>query len=84
MESYAVSDGFSSEDLYRMLPSVNDLLQMEVTQPLLRRRSRAVVVNAIRSTLDRLREEIAGGIHTPSTMKERLEAFPTILEDDLS
>ena len=83
MESYAVSDGFSSEDLYRMLPSVNDLLQMEVTQPLLRRRSRAVVVNAIRSTLERLREEIAGGIHTPSTMKERLEAFPTILEDDL-
>ena len=84
MDSNDRRNGFSSEDLYRMLPSVNDLIQVEDIRVLLHRRSHEAVVNAIRSILDGLREEIAAGIHTTSRLKQHLEALPISIADELS
>ena len=84
MDSYGRRNGFSSEDLYRMLPSVNDLIQAENIRVLLHRRSHEAVLKAIRSILDGLREEIAAGIHTTSSLKQHLEALPISIADELS
>ncbi|HWZ46321.1 MAG TPA: L-seryl-tRNA(Sec) selenium transferase [Candidatus Saccharimonadales bacterium] len=47
--------------LYRLLPSVDELLRRPEIEELLERESQPVVTEAIRATLAQLREKIAGG-----------------------
>ena len=56
------------EELYRKLPSVNELLLHEDVEPLIRRYSREVVVRAVRVVVGRLRDEIAAGKHSDETL----------------
>jgi L-seryl-tRNA(Ser) seleniumtransferase len=52
---------FSSADLYRLLPSVDEVLHDPACAPLLEREGQAALTEAIRAVLARLREEIAAG-----------------------
>jgi len=49
-------------DSRRRIPSVDSLLQSNEIEALLSERSRALVVRALRRTLDRMREELAAGV----------------------
>ncbi len=51
----------SKSDLYRLLPSVDDLLRAPELAPLLAREGPAALTEAIRSVLEQLREEISSG-----------------------
>ncbi len=51
----------SQSDLYRLLPSVDDLLHAPELAPLLTREGQPAVTEAIRTVLARLREEITAG-----------------------
>jgi L-seryl-tRNA(Ser) seleniumtransferase len=51
----------SKSDLYRLLPSVDDLLRAPELSPLLQREGQAALTDAIRGVLGALREEISSG-----------------------
>ena len=69
--------------LYRMLPSVNDLLLTEPLAQLGLSHGRARLVEAIRRVLDRTRHEIAQGLYTPATLTHRVQDLPARLSEDL-
>ncbi len=69
----------SLDNLYRMLPSVNDLLLTDEAQSLLPGFTRIAVVNAIRGALDRMREEILSGDHTAMTLQQRIADLPAAI-----
>ena len=58
------------QDLYRLLPGVNDLLLNPTCEALLKTYSRARVLNAVRSALASLRQEIAAGRHSVETLND--------------
>jgi L-seryl-tRNA(Ser) seleniumtransferase len=60
----------SKSDLYRMLPSVDELLQSAALTPLIAREGQPAVADATRAALSRLREEITAGRLTASAMME--------------
>src|SRR5215469_6510674 len=74
----------SSEDLYRILPSVNDLLRVDGIDLLLQSHKRTAVVNAVRRALDQARDEIARGLHTRATLSERVAGLPLSVAESLS
>lgn len=51
----------AKSDLYRLLPSVDDLLRQSEIAPLIEREGQPAVVEAIRMVMTRVREEIATG-----------------------
>ena len=51
----------AKSDLYRLLPSVDDLLRQSEIAPLIEREGQPAVVEAIRVVMTRVREEIATG-----------------------
>jgi len=51
----------SKSDLYRLLPSVDELLHSPELAPLLAREGQAALADAVRSVLTRLREQISAG-----------------------
>src|SRR5215471_12264007 len=51
----------AKSDLYRLLPSVDDLLRAPELAPLLAREGQAALTDAIRDVLGNLREEISSG-----------------------
>ena len=53
--------GTSQSDLYRLLPSVDDLLRHSEILPLIEREGQPAVVEAVRAALAQLRQEIAAG-----------------------
>ena len=57
-------------ELYRLLPSVHDLLLAPACQSLLVSHSRHRVLAAARATLDSLRNEIAAGRHTAGSLNQ--------------
>lgn len=63
------------DELYRKLPSVNDLvLTAEFHQPVATY-GRLRVVDAVRAILDNLRNEIAIGLHTNETLEQKLASM---------
>lgn len=83
MERSTRQAGTSLDDLYRILPSVSDLLLTDEARRSLQTSSRVAVVHAIRAALDRLREEILTGGHTAITLQERIAALPMTVSDAL-
>jgi len=56
------------QDLYRLLPSVNDVLMNSAFGTLLDSYPRERVLNAVRATLSSLRQEIAAGAHSAESL----------------
>ena len=67
----------SKSDLYRLLPSVDDLLRAPELTPLLEREGQAVLTAAIRDVLGKLREEISSGrLSSAETVQLALTGLP--------
>jgi L-seryl-tRNA(Ser) seleniumtransferase len=73
----------SSASLYRLLPSVNDLLLMGPVKTLTEQHSRRAVVRAARIVLDDLRAEISGGEHTRKSLLDGIVALPEAIAEQL-
>ena len=72
-----------TDALYRMLPSVNEvLLQTHVAQLESVDAHRDRFVQLVRRSLDRVRSEIAEGLHTSSSLEKRLAALPAHWAED--
>jgi L-seryl-tRNA(Ser) seleniumtransferase len=74
----------SAGDIYRELPSVNDLLLIEPMKPLLQSNPRVRVVRAVRAVLDEVREEIVGGTHSLESLRERIAGLPGAVQEMLN
>lgn len=70
-------------ELYRALPSVNEVLLRKPGQELLQTHSRHAVVEAIRSALDGVRREIASGMRESAVLSARIDALPQAIEEIL-
>ena len=78
----------STDELYRALPSVNELLLAEPVQLLLRWHARGRVVRACRAAVERIRQEIgreiAQGASSLESLRARIAALPLIIAEELS
>jgi L-seryl-tRNA(Ser) seleniumtransferase len=72
------------ESLYRLLPSLNDLLLTASFEPLLQSHSRSIVVGCARATLAQLRQEISDGQHTPTSLTARTASLADDIASDLA
>ncbi|PWT76145.1 MAG: L-seryl-tRNA(Sec) selenium transferase [Proteobacteria bacterium] len=66
----------SHDELFRLLPSVNEVLLRPEVQPVFESFSRHRAISAIREALGILRQEIAASQHTTATLNSRLVALP--------
>lgn len=73
----------SRNELYRGLPSVNEVLLSERVERLLASRARSAVVEAVRKALDGVRQAIASGSIAEGEIQERMEALPLKVEEIL-
>src|SRR5262249_54444984 len=74
----------SKSDLYRLLPSVDDLLRAPELAPLLAREGPAALTEAIRSVLEQLREEISSGrLGSAETVQLALSGLPDAIARSL-
>lgn len=80
----AVDSQAGPKNLYRMLPSVNDMLRSEGLESLLRSHVRDAVLLSAQRTLDEIREEISSGVHSEETLSNRLDTLPQAIADRLS
>ena len=72
------------QDLYRLLPSVNEILLTPACRSLLDSFPHQRVINAIRDTLAALRLEIGNGQHTSQTLDEALATLPDRIAGQLA
>jgi L-seryl-tRNA(Ser) seleniumtransferase len=72
------------DNLYLLLPSVNDLLLDPAFSALVQSHSHNVVVDATRAVLLHLKQEIAAGQHTRASLKERLAILNQAISNELS
>jgi L-seryl-tRNA(Ser) seleniumtransferase len=80
----AVDSQADPKNLYRMLPSVNDVLLNESVGYLFCMHARAAVVLAAQRTLDEIREEISNGLHSEETLSKQIETLPGAIAGRLS
>jgi L-seryl-tRNA(Ser) seleniumtransferase len=73
----------SGTALYRMLPSVNELLLTAPFAQLSAANGRTRVVETLRRDLDRIRREIAQGLHSPASLKKLLSEMPTRIAEEM-
>lgn len=73
----------SSNEFYRLLPSVNDLLLTPGVKALLRSHPHDAVASSIRDTLGRTRKEILDGQHTEASLEDRLATLEADIADEL-
>jgi L-seryl-tRNA(Ser) seleniumtransferase len=83
------SDGSTTQnlrdrDLYRLLPSVNELLLTSACQSLLDGHPRYRLLTAVRATLAALRQEIAAGKHTAESLNLGVAALTDRITKQLS
>jgi L-seryl-tRNA(Ser) seleniumtransferase len=64
------------KNLYRMLPSVDEVLRDESVEPLLRLHERDAVLLSAQRTLDEIREEIFNEVHSEEALSNRVKALP--------
>ena len=76
------NDEFSNE-FYRLLPSVNDLLLTSGVKALLRFHAHDAVASSIRDTLSRIRKEISDGQHNRASLEDRLASLEAGIVDEL-
>lgn len=73
----------SKADLYRQLPSVDELLRSDFAAVLIEREGRTAVTTAARAVLERLREEITAGTLDGPRLATALEHIGTAVENQL-
>ena len=73
----------SSEELYRELPSVNELLLSEPVQLHLRSHARSRVVHACRIALEEIRRQIARGTLSREGVTDQIAELPSTVEKEL-
>jgi L-seryl-tRNA(Ser) seleniumtransferase len=74
----------SKSDLYRLLPSVDQLLQSADLAPLIAREGQPAVTDAVRAVLARLREEItAGRLSSTAMMQTAVSGLYQAVENQL-
>ena len=74
----------SSESLYRMLPSVNELLLSADLENMVQSSSHNAVVHATRTVLENLRREISVGQHTKESLEEGVGDLPKAIAAELN
>jgi L-seryl-tRNA(Ser) seleniumtransferase len=70
-------------DLFRLLPSVDELLRDEQIEALVQREGRAATIDAARLVLGQLRTDIAAGKLDEAKIKSRLDDLPPEVEQKL-
>jgi L-seryl-tRNA(Ser) seleniumtransferase len=76
------NDEYSNE-FYRLLPSVNDLLLTPGVKALLRFHPHDTVASSIRNILSRIRKEISDGQHNRASIEDRLASLKAGIVDEL-
>jgi len=71
-----------SNPLYRMLPSVHELLQSSSLAETVARAEHDRLVKSARRVLERLRDEITQGLHSESTLKLAINELPDEIGDE--
>jgi L-seryl-tRNA(Ser) seleniumtransferase len=72
------------EELYRSLPSVDELLRERNIAALAEREGRAMVVDAARAALEELRNGItAGKLNSPGELESRVQTLASVIKDTL-
>jgi L-seryl-tRNA(Ser) seleniumtransferase len=79
-----VQDPANHGELYRMLPSVNDVLLTPEFRTLAEAYPRYRLLSATRDTLTVIRSEIAAGRHNADSLRDRLAALPREITDQLN
>jgi L-seryl-tRNA(Ser) seleniumtransferase len=77
------NDSCEASNLYRLLPSVNDLLLTTGFVKLLQIHSRGATTEAARNVLLRIRKEIAEGQHTPASLAHRVTSLDDAVAEEL-
>lgn len=75
--------GVARSELYRKLPSVDELLRAPGIMPLVEQEGQAAVANAVRVVLSRLRNEIAEGNLEAGGVEIALSGLPDAVEREL-
>ena len=70
-------------DLFRLLPSVDELLRDPQTEAMAQREGRSATIEAARAALEGLRNEIAAGELDEAQIKSKLDALPQTLQREL-
>jgi L-seryl-tRNA(Ser) seleniumtransferase len=83
MENDADRKISSSASLYRMLPSVNDLLLTDELKGLVEANSHSSVAHATRRALEIVRQEVAEGRHTRESLNQSVAQLPTTIAAEL-
>jgi L-seryl-tRNA(Ser) seleniumtransferase len=71
------------DNLFSLLPSLNDLLLDPAFAPLVQTHSHNTVVYAARAVLFRLKQEISEGQHTRASLQERLSTLDQVVSNEL-
>jgi L-seryl-tRNA(Ser) seleniumtransferase len=72
-----------SSPLFRLLPSIDELLQNPVFEALVQREGRGVIIDAARAALEQLRTDIIAGMLAEAQLKSRLNDLPREVEQKL-
>jgi L-seryl-tRNA(Ser) seleniumtransferase len=83
MATKVTSDEREPDNLYSLLPSVNDLLLDPMFSSIVQSHSHNAVVHAARTVLLCLKQEIAEGQHTRASLQERLAILDVAVSNEL-
>jgi L-seryl-tRNA(Ser) seleniumtransferase len=83
MENSQSNNGSETSNLYRLLPSVNDLLLTPDVAALLQVHSRSAVLDSSRAVLLRIKQQISDGRHTQGSLMTLLSALDVAITDEL-
>jgi L-seryl-tRNA(Ser) seleniumtransferase len=83
MATKVTSNNREADNLYSLLPSVNDLLLDPAFLSLVQSHSHNAVVHAARTVLLCLKQEIAEGRHTRESLQKRLGTFDLAVSNEL-
>ncbi len=70
----------SKSDLFRLLPSVDELLRNPSLEALVQREGRKATLEAARETLDQLRSDVAAGTLDEAQLNSRIDDLPRDVE----
>jgi L-seryl-tRNA(Ser) seleniumtransferase len=82
-QSHQVTDHGNSS-LYRLIPSMHDLLLTPGFAPLLETESRDATIHATRTVLARLRQQIVEGRHTQASLESELAFVHVMVADQIA
>ena len=71
------------DELYRKLPSVNELILAPGLEPLVAQHGRERVIHAVRQALGKLRDEIGAGEYSAETLEKKLASLVELIDAEL-